>query len=430
MTGKYTILMGEEIHNVKIDGNKLFYHNQHISGAILLTILAPKKLMFPYLMYRKKNGSNVLALCCTCAEEEKLFHECQHNDRARCFTASYLISEVEFALSLGYQILFIHEIHCFTNSDYILKDFVQLMNDHKLLASDCFKQCKTDVERLELCSLINENLSRSNVPKIYLSTFKPNIRKRNFFKLICNALFGKLSSRSDKPTLKYVNSQDELADIFHSSSRIEDVYCINDNTCLVKTCANTLKLPPNRSSNVYIGSQIIAYSREIMYKHLMTLQTIPNCKIYQIECDSIFFSVPVATDGPLQVGPFLGQFKNVYDDKEIVGFYSLGQKQYCINLTDNSKVTSVFKISGLSLQNEHNENVLDTDTFENFLNSFCEGETTSKIFRQKRFKSDFTNLKIVCHNQPYTLTNQLSRKRLVNTFDEYFTTFPFGYDFD
>ena len=195
---------------------------------------------------------------------------------------------------------------------------------------------------------------------------------------------------------------------------------------MVNTTINALKLPPNRSSNVYIGAQVVAYAREIMYKHLLTLQEIPDCKIYQIECDSLFFSLPITFPCPLSMSPFLGDFKNAYGNKEIVSFYSLGQKQYCLNFFEDSsvsKIQSIFKISGLSLQNEFNEKILDQNTFEKFLDSFCEGENSSKT-------SDFVNLKVITYQQKYTLTNQLSHKRFVNVFDANFTTYPFGYNFD
>ena len=71
---------------------------------------------------------------------------------------------------------------------------------------------------------------------------------------MCNALFGKFLQRLDKPKSTYVNSQDEISDIFYTGSKIVDFHCITDEVCLINTEINALKLPPNRSQNVYVGS--------------------------------------------------------------------------------------------------------------------------------------------------------------------------------
>jgi len=429
MIGKYEILIGEKVNNVKLNNNQFSFEGSQISGAMLITYLAPKNLLFPFLMYRKKNGSNVLGLCCECCEIERTLDECYHADKYRQFTGSYMISEIEFALQLGYELIAIHEVHCFKNNDYILKPFVEFINYHKLLSTDCFKNCKTDLEKANLCKFMNSSLSDYQ-EKITPSTIQPNVMKKNFFKFMCNSLFGRFLTRKDKPSIRYVHSQEELQNLYNSSSRIEDFHCLNDNTCLVNVTVNSMKLPPNRDTNVYIGSQIIAYSREIMYRHLMKLQEIPKCKIYQIECDSLFFSLPADVECPLRVSPILGDFKHVYDS-EIISFYSIGQKQYCLNLyKEDSKVESVFKVSGLSLGNQYNQALLSEDTFEEFLDKYCTGENISKQFRNKKFKSDFYNLKVISFQQKYTLTNRLSHSRFVNSFDERFSTYPFGFCFE
>ncbi|MBM3939183.1 MAG: hypothetical protein FJ333_11105, partial [Sphingomonadales bacterium] len=111
MIGKYEILMGSDLKHLTLKNNKFYLNNVRIMGSMLLTILPPPNLERPFLLYRKKNGSVILALCKECAENELL--ECNHNDQFRSFTATYMISEIEFALTLGYEIMYIHEAHCY-----------------------------------------------------------------------------------------------------------------------------------------------------------------------------------------------------------------------------------------------------------------------------------------------------------------------------
>ena len=98
---------------------------------------------------------------------------------------------------------------------------------------------------------------------------------------------------------------------------------------MVSVKANEQKLEVNRSQNVYIGSQITAYAREVMYRHLMEVLKVPNANVYQIECDSLFFSLPQNQMCPLICSPCLGDYKHLYQN--ISSFYSLGTKQYCVN---------------------------------------------------------------------------------------------------
>lgn len=387
-----------------------------------MTILAPKELEQPFLLYRKKNGTVILALCRECAEAESL--ECKHSEKDRAFTATYMISEVEFALFLGYKIVHIFEAHCYTQSEFILKEFIQFLNCLKLKSTNCFKECVTLKDKEVLLSLINEMN-----PEITLEDICPNAAKRNFYKLMCNALFGKFIQRTDKPKSTYVNTQDEINMIFYAGNRITDFYCITDDVCLINTEINALKLNPNRTHNIYIGSQITAYARETIYKEMLKLLQIPQCKMYQIECDSIFFSLPTDVPINLKLSPCLGDFKNVFDG-EIIEFYSLGQKQYCINYLDSVKLNSTFKISGLSLKSQYNSDQLNQNTFEEFLDTFIEGANTAKVFSQQRSKSDFVQLKVISYQQKYTFTNRLSRKRFINVFDSRLTSYPFGLKFE
>jgi len=425
MIGKYIVLIGHDLSKLNLKNNLFFYENKHVMGSILLTFEAPSDLQHPFLLYRKKNRSVVLSLCKECAENESF--RCRHTNKQKHFTATYMISEIEFALTLGYKIIHIHEAHIYTESEFILKDFVHTLNYFKILASENFKSCHTNKEKETMCKLIASKMNFDESQPIDMTNSKPNQKKRNFYKLMCNSLFGKFLQRQDKPRLRYISNQDELDRIFYAGIKINDFFCINDDMCLISTEENVLKMPPNRAQNVYIGSQITAYAREIIYRSLMQLNLLPNCKIYQIECDSLFFSLPRDQMPNVDFSPCLGDFKHVYGDNEIIGFYSLGQKQYCVNYLDGASMKSCYKVSGLSLSSEYNADQLNENSFEILLDSFIEGSNSSKTFFQKKTHSDFHNLKVISYQQKYTLTNHLSRKRFVNAFSDRLVTYPFGF---
>ena len=129
-------------------------------------------------------------------------------------------------------------------------------------------------------------------------------------------------------------------------------------------------MPPNRKQNVYIGSQITAYARQIIYQHIEKVSNMTNFKVFQVECDSIYFTGPSNEPCPLFISHALGDFKIEYSDK-ILSYYALGPKHYCVNYIDNSNIIqNVCKFSGLSLKNELNQTIINHNTFEIFLNEF------------------------------------------------------------
>lgn len=126
MTGKYIILIGKTLDEISLSGNKFLFQGNQIMGSILLTILPPKNLFYPFLLYRTKNGKTVNTLCRLCAENQSKI--CRHSDSDRALTSCYMISEIEYALGLGYKVLAIHECHIYVHSGFILKEFVQYLN--------------------------------------------------------------------------------------------------------------------------------------------------------------------------------------------------------------------------------------------------------------------------------------------------------------
>jgi len=66
--GKYEILIGKILSKVEIKNNLLFLENKKIQGTILVSILPPKDLNYPFLHYRLKSGKSVLTFCRKCLE--------------------------------------------------------------------------------------------------------------------------------------------------------------------------------------------------------------------------------------------------------------------------------------------------------------------------------------------------------------------------
>ena len=243
MIGKYEILIGSKINELTIIENKLFWNGDFVMGSILLKILPPAKLFAPFLVYRTKRGSVLNTLCKICCEVRNEI--CNHSDEERSLIGSYMISEVEFALSLGYKILQIYEAHVYVKSDFILRDFIQKINYFKTISSNCFQDLETMKEKLDCCAQLNDKMQLGD-SNFQLSPDKimPNSAQRNYFKLLCNALFGKFIQRRDQTNVVFIKSQEELNNLYFSGNVIDDFSCPNENVCMVFVKKKCFKITP------------------------------------------------------------------------------------------------------------------------------------------------------------------------------------------
>lgn len=388
MTGEYQILIGAKLQNLKIKSNKFFYENDKIMGSIFLSILPPTNLMYPFLMYRRLDGSSINTLCTACSEQKLTSKKpCSHNPNERALIAVYLISEIEYALSLGYKILQIFEVHAYKNFDYILRPFVQILDDLKTKNSK-------------------------------------NMPKRTFYKLAANSFFGKFAQKLTYDNIHFVTNQSELETVALTED-VQDILVLSDNMCMVYSKNNLKKNVPNLKYHIYIGSQITAYARQRIHSDIMILSKLPNCTLYHVNCDSIFFSLPEDSVMPLKLDCNVGNYKNVVDG-EILSYFTLGPRQYNIFFHKCFEVKSITHVSGLSI-----ETLSVLPNFENIFYDLLEKHEQNIlkqfIFPQTRQKVDISKFKVTKFSQNFTLRNNVCQRRIIIYSSKRLATLPYGY---
>ena len=423
MIGKSKILIGPDISKITINNNKFYFENRRIcGGSILITILPPQNLLLPFLPYRKRNGKTVNTLCVMCAEKELKL--CTHTNLERALTSSYMISEIEFALQLNYQILHIHECHIYEESSFILKDFIKAINFFKTKYSDFLSKADSQVKKEEICNQLNFDMELSHPFVLTTETNLPNLAKKTFYKLMANALFGKFEQKNNKSQTLFLNKQSDIEDIYFSENKIEDIFCLNEEICQVQVVRNTNKIPPNRRTNCYLGAQITAFARQVIYEHVQTLIN-SNATIYQIDCDSIIFTLNQNQQIPLKVSSAVGHFKHEIND--IISFYSLGPKNYSLTFQTTNGIETLSRVRGISLNNLLNKVTLDNELFKFYVSQFLKRKPQQILMKQFRKKADFKNLKICSQIEQITFTNDLSKRRNVDFSTKNFLTLPYGY---
>ena len=339
-----------------------------------------------------------------------------------------MLSEIEYALLLGYELMQIYEAHVYIKSDFILRDFIQTINYFKTISSNCFENIEKD-EIDNYCTYLNLRMGLDvREQKINRFTVKPNQAQRNYFKLLGNSLFGKFIQRSDVVDVKFVRSQEELSQSYFLSQTIDDFICPNENVCMLFLKKNVMKLPPNRKQNVYVGSQITAFARQTIHEHICKISALSDFKLYQVECDSIYFSGPENLPCPISLSHAIGDFKLEY--KNVLSYYAFGPKHYSIStLNEDQSIQNISKFSGLCLKNEINENVLTPEIFDTYLAKFLENIECFCTFYHPVTKANFNLLTTSSNWQKFLFRNKVSKRRLVDKEDkESLTTYPFGYN--
>jgi G:T-mismatch repair DNA endonuclease (very short patch repair protein) len=424
MIGPYKILVGDLLKNIKFTNNKYFYDDKEMFGVMLVTILPPKNSFFPYLMYRLQNGSTVNCLCAKCAESSKI-SKCNHSDKERALTGSYFISEINFALTLGYEVISIHECHFFESADFILKDFVQTINCLKIQNSNCLQACKTIEEKKLYCAYLNDMMELKEPFKLQPKNIKDNESAKQFYKLIANSLFGKFQQKANRTKTKFFTSQTELENVYFSKDIIKQINCINENICQVEIEPDQCKQSPNRETNCYIGGQLTAYARQYIYEQIQAVSQVG--KVYYCDCDCIYFSANIDKTIPLIISDALGHFKNVYPG-EILKFYTFGTKSYVISYkTENDKIKEITKVKGFSISTHLLKNEIDSHTYNFFLDQFLKDEIEKKEIPQLRQKKNVKKFKVDQYLQSSSFSNHISSRRMIAKKCQYLTTFPYGY---
>ena len=421
MINKYITLIGKTLDNIEIKDNRFLFKGANVMGAIFLTILPPNDLFYPFLMYRSKNGQLFNTLCSLCSELQ--LNICKHSDKERAITGCYMISEIEYCLSLNYKILQLYECHIYVDHDFILREYVQKLTFMKTVSSNCFENINDYTAKSNYCKTLNDQMDFCDDFALTPENVKPNSSKRFFYKLAQNSFFGKFGQRIDKNKLVFCTDQEQLENIVKEQNSINDVYTITENCCAISYKPNSMSFNPSLKTNVHIAAQITAFAREVIHKHVLNLSSVQGIKLFQADCDSVIFSLPLSERCPLSLSHAVGDFKNEINGT-ILNYFSLGPKNYIISYkTNTNEIKFINKISGLSLESSK----ICPELYESFLTKLRNDIEAVLIVPNRKRKFDMKKLDVSMITQNFSLTNQIKLKRILDKNSMDFSTVPYGF---
>jgi hypothetical protein len=177
-------------------------------GLIRCRVFPPRGLCHPVLPC-KTGGKLLFPLCRTCAEERDLGPDsrCQHTDSERSLTGTWVTSELQKALELGYRLDQIYEVWHFPESSHdLFASYINTFLKIKQEASGFPDDCQTPEQQQQY---IQEILQREGI-SMNLINIKKNPVRRTIAKLFLNCLWGKFAQRLQLPKSQYLTEEEEL----------------------------------------------------------------------------------------------------------------------------------------------------------------------------------------------------------------------------
>lgn len=271
--------------------------NAQVLGVIKCTVLPPSDLYAPFLSYKvqskiaSQSYEVLYGNCRNCMELRCL--ECTHSEAERCFTGTWTLVEIVYALSLGYQLLKVIEVWEYEeNRSDLFKNFMIPF----IVSKTCSKTgglvqdgVLTEKGR-QTCDWLFELTGRVFTADDF--TDAPSLR--NVAKLMMNSFYGKWGQRSQWiETRSFVKNQEKecmklfartellirYVEVIHQHAELGPVVYVDYEHRLPAVKGDAQK-------NDHIAAHITAYGR-IMINRLV--QELGRDAIY-IDTDSLFHS--------------------------------------------------------------------------------------------------------------------------------------------
>jgi len=266
--GEYKILLPKdnlEKHITYCDGEFFYKQESMKCDAAHVMILAPTNLRRPYLSYRVNDEHNFLSLCRLCAVN-KIAKHCPHKaESSRAFTSCYMVADLAMAVSLGYKILNWFEVHHYEKSDFILRDFVQILGHQKLKYSNILSEVP-ESDQTTFCDNINQQMGFQDNNCLRPEIVNNNLSQKQLYKDMMNSFFGRFALHTNFTKHYFCRNMREIEILASKqNSELVDIFSVTDNVCQIEV-ASSSKVSPSQQGCLYITSLINALARKFIYQ--------------------------------------------------------------------------------------------------------------------------------------------------------------------
>ena len=296
-------------------------------GLIQCKILPPRELYHPVLPYRH-DDKLLFPLCGRCVKEEmdkplldRSYH-CPHPDEERALTSTWCSPELQKAVELGYQVLYIYEVWHFDDTcEGLFRDYVNTWLKVKQEASGWPKDVNTEEAKMKY---IHDYYEKEGIQLEY-DQIKKNPGLRTLAKLMLNSMWGKFGQRLNKTRVQEFDDPQTFHQFLNTDTiDVRHVSIINDQMVEVQYQYEKEDIPVSPNLNIFVACFTTCHARLKLYAALEQLQE----RVLYYDTDSVIFLQDEGQPNP-DLGNYLGDFTSELDDKDHIDeFISGGPKNY------------------------------------------------------------------------------------------------------
>ena len=291
-----------------------------------ITILPPPGLYHPVLPHRQ-GGKLTFPLCAACVKQEvpKSLHErtsiCSHTDQERALTGTWCTPEIVKALSVGYQMIRIHEVwHFQTSKKGLFSNYVRQWLKVKQESAGYPDWADTPQKQQQYREAY---LARENI-ELDPDLITPNPGRKATAKLMLNSFWGKFGENLDKSQVTAVSTPAQLFDMVEVQPiQIQQIRICNSDLLEVVHKQPPEEILDNGKRNIFVASFTTCHARLKLYESLETLQE----QVLYFDTDSVIYSHK-AGQPKIELGDFLDDMTDELRGDTITEFVSGGPKNY------------------------------------------------------------------------------------------------------
>ena len=394
-------------------------------GIAQCTVLPPYELYHPVLPLRQ-NDKLTFPLCRSCVEEEMTkpmldrSFVCNHNEKQRQILGTWCTPELEKAVEKGYQIIHIHEVWHFPETQTgLFANYVNTWLKIKEEASGWPEYVGEDPTKQQ--QHIADYYAKEKI-MLEQTNIQKNPGLRTLAKMMLNSMWGKFGQKPNKTQVREFTDPVAFSK-FHESDKYDVRYVsvLTEKRVEIHYKHQLEDDPVSPNLNIFVACFTTCWARLRLYEALDLLQE----RVLYFDTDSVIFKSLPGQSKP-QLGNYLGDFKNELSDGDFIWeFASGGPKNYGY-VTYKGKQEC--KVRGISLNSEGSKQLNYPVLRQNVLDDIQEpletGARQTDVVKPYHIErnSKAYSIETIQQTKKYQLVYS---KRVIDP--ETFMTYPYGY---
>jgi hypothetical protein len=204
-----------------------------------------------------------------------------------------MVSEINYAIKLGYQVLSWHEIHHYSIQSPFLRDYVKILAAEKLRNSNILSNILNS-DKKTFCDDLNKAMHFDSIYELKPENVCDNTFQKQFYKDMQNNFFGRFALKTNFNNHIFCKNLHEI-ERYASKPNTEliDLLPISENVCQIEI-SHPQKSKPSLSGSLYLTSQINCLARQFIYEKMLQVENVGGI-ILACDVDSITFALKKET---------------------------------------------------------------------------------------------------------------------------------------